>query len=29
VTIDAFLQQVQEGQAITLVNGLQSISLQG
>ncbi|MFK3706381.1 DUF1176 domain-containing protein [Klebsiella sp. NPDC088457] len=29
VTIDAFLQQVQEGQVITLVNGLQSISLQG
>ncbi|WP_434670768.1 DUF1176 domain-containing protein [Klebsiella sp. B345] len=29
VTIDAFLQQVQEGQAITLVNGLQTISLQG
>jgi hypothetical protein len=29
VTIDAFLQQVQEGRAITLVNGLQSVSLQG
>lgn len=28
-TIDAFLQQVQEGQAISLVDGLQTISLQG
>ncbi|WP_142502434.1 DUF1176 domain-containing protein [Klebsiella sp. 2680] len=29
LTIDAFLQQVQDAQAITLENGLQSISLQG
>lgn len=29
VTIDAFLQQVQEGKALSLANGLQSISLQG
>ncbi|VTN10749.1 Protein of uncharacterised function (DUF1176) [Raoultella terrigena] len=28
-TIDAFLQQVQEGQVISLVDGLQTISLQG
>ncbi len=29
VTIDAFLQQVQEGKALSLANGLQTISLQG
>ncbi|MBS6907487.1 MAG: DUF1176 domain-containing protein [Klebsiella sp.] len=29
VTIDAFLQQVQDAQTMTLENGLQSISLQG
>ncbi|MCS6089141.1 DUF1176 domain-containing protein [Klebsiella pneumoniae subsp. pneumoniae] len=29
VTIDAFLQQVQEGKALSLADGLQTISLQG
>ncbi len=29
VTIDAFLQQVQEGKALTLASGLQNVSLQG
>lgn len=29
VTIDVFLQQVQEGKALSLANGLQTISLQG
>ncbi len=29
VTIDAFLQQVQEGKALSLANGLQTISLRG
>lgn len=29
VTIDAFLQHVQEGKALSLANGLQTISLQG